>query len=133
MQNPFHRYHSEVRAELSPAEFLGYIQYADCIVTNSFHATSFSLIMQKNFYTILRKNNNVRAKTILAVAGLENRLEDAKAHVEFKEINYQGIRERLERYKESSMEWIQQCLDDAKYKLYQDQRIANMSYIDKLP
>lgn len=104
MQNPFHRYHCEVRAELSPAEFLGYILYADCIVTNSFHATSFSLIMQKNFYTILRKNNNDRAKTILGVAGLENRLADAKAHVEFKEINYQGIRERLERYKESSME-----------------------------
>ena len=114
MQNPFHRYHSEVRAELSPAEFLGYIQYADCIVTNSFHATSFSLIMQKNFYTISRKNNNDRAKTILSVAGLENRLADAKAHVEFKEINYQGIRERLEGYKESSMEWIQKCLDDAK-------------------
>lgn len=114
MQNPFHRYHSEVRAELSPAEFLGYIQYADCIVTNSFHATSFSLIMQKNFYTILRKNNNDRAKTILSVAGLENRLADAKDHVKFKEINYQGIRERLEGYKESSMEWIQKCLDDAK-------------------
>lgn len=114
MQNPFHRYHSEVRAELSPAEFLGYIQYADCIVTNSFHATSFSLIMQKNFYTILRKNNNDRAKTILGVAGLENRLADAKDHVKFKEINYQGIRERLEGYKESSMEWIQKCLDDAK-------------------
>lgn len=114
MQNPFHRYHSEVRAELSPAEFLRYIQYADCIVTNFFHATSFSLIMQKNFYTILRKNNNDRAKTILGVAGFENRLADAKAHVKFKEINYQGIRERLEGYKESSMEWIQKCLDDAK-------------------
>lgn len=114
VQNPFHRYHSEVRAELSPAEFLGYIQYADCIVTNSFHATSFSLIMQKNFYTILRKNNNDRAKTILGVAGLDGRLVDAKDNIEFKEINYQGIRERLEEYKESSMEWIQKCLDDAK-------------------
>ena len=111
VQNPFHRYHSEVRAELSPAEFLGYIQYADCVVTNSFHATSFSLIMQKNFYTILRKNNNDRAKTILGVAGLENRLADAKDNIEFKEINYQGVGERLEGYKESSMEWIQKCLE----------------------
>ena len=114
MQNPFHRYHSEVRAELSPAEFLRYIQYADCIVTNSFHATSFSLIMQKNFYTILRNNNNDRAKTILGVAGLENRLADAKDNIEFKEINYQGVRERLERYKERSMEWIQKCLETDK-------------------
>lgn len=70
--------------------------------------------MQKNFYTILRKNNNDRAKTILGVVGLENRLANAKAHVKFKEINYQGIRERLEGYKESSMEWIQKCLDDVK-------------------
>ncbi|WP_288592039.1 polysaccharide pyruvyl transferase family protein [uncultured Prevotella sp.] len=114
VQNPFHRYHSEVRAELSPAEFLGYIQYADCIVTNSFHATSFSLIMQKNFYTILRKNNNDRAKTILGVAGLEDRLADAKENIEFKEINYQGVRKRLDRYKESSMKWIQKCLETDK-------------------
>lgn len=68
--------------------------------------------MQKNFYTILRKNNNDRAKTILGVAGLENRLADAKDNIEFKEINYQGVRERLDRYKERSMEWIQKCLDD---------------------
>ena len=67
--------------------------------------------MQKNFYTILRKNNNDRAKTILGVAGLENRLADAKDNIEFKEINYQGVRERLERYKERSMEWIQKCLE----------------------
>lgn len=67
--------------------------------------------MQKNFYTILRKNNNDRAKTILGVAGLENRLADAKDNIEFKEINYQEVKERLEGYKESSMEWIQKCLD----------------------
>lgn len=62
----------------------------------------------------MRKNNNDRAKTILGVAGFENRLADAKAHVEFKEINDQGVRGRFEGYEESSMEWIQKCLDDAK-------------------
>lgn len=109
VQNPCHRYHCEVRAELSPSEFLGYIEYADCIVTNSFHATSFSLIMQKNFYTLLRKNNNDRAKTILGVAGLEKRLVDAKDDVKFEEISYQGVAERLEEYKEKSLEWIERC------------------------
>ena len=67
--------------------------------------------MQKNFYTILRKNNNDRAKTILGVAGVDGRLVDAKENIEFKEINYQGVRERQERYKKSSMEWIQKCLE----------------------
>lgn len=110
VQNPCHHYHCEVRAELSPAEFLGYIKYADCIVTNSFHATSFSLIMQKNFYTLLRKNNNDRAKTILGVAGLEDRLVDAKDEVKFREVSYLGVAERLDKYKEKSMEWIKGCL-----------------------
>lgn len=35
--------------------------------------------------------------------GSENRQVDAKAHIEFNENNYQGDRERLEGYKESSM------------------------------
>ena len=67
--------------------------------------------MQKNFYTILRKNNNDRAKTILSAAGIDGRLVDAKEKIEFKEINYQGVKERQERYKKSSMEWIQKCLE----------------------
>ena len=111
VQNPLHRNGCELRAELSPAEFLGYIMYADCIVTNSFHATSFSLIMQKNFYTILRKNNNDRAKTILGVAGLENRLVDATEIVDFTTISYEGVTDRLEAYKGMSMKWIADCLN----------------------
>ena len=62
----------------------------------------------------MRKNNNDRAKTILGVAGLEDRLADAEENIEFKEINYQGVRKRLDRYKESSMKWIQKCLETDK-------------------
>lgn len=113
VQNPCHRYHCQVRAELSPAEFLGYIKYADCVVTNSFHATSFSLIMKKNFYTLVRKNNNDRAKTILGIAGLEDRLVDAKDRVEFKEVFYQGVGERLEEYRDMSLDWIEKCLSQS--------------------
>lgn len=111
VQNPLHRNGCEMRAELSPAEFLGYIMYADCVVTNSFHATSFSLIMQKNFYTILRKNNNDRAKTILGVAGLENRLVDATENVDFTTVSYEGVTDRLEAYKDMSKKWIADCLN----------------------
>lgn len=110
VQNPLHRYHCELRAELSPLEFLGYIKYADCIVTNSFHATSFSIIMQKNFYTLLRKNNNDRAKTILKVSGLENRLVDAGTALSFSPISYEGVAGRLNGYKEKSIGWIEKCL-----------------------
>lgn len=33
----------------SVEEFLGYIKYADYVVTNSFHGTAFSVIFHKDF------------------------------------------------------------------------------------
>ena len=113
VQNPFHHYHCKIRAELSPAEFLGYIKYAECIVTNSFHATSFSLIMQKNFYVLLRKNNNDRVNTILRVAGLEDRLVDARDNVTLKKISYNEVKNRLDNYADRSLCYIKWCIENS--------------------
>lgn len=41
-----------------PKEFLGYIQYAEMVITDSFHCTVFSLIMgANNFYTYISPTN----------------------------------------------------------------------------
>ncbi len=42
--------------EAGPEEFIGLIQNATLICTDSFHATAFSLIMNKPFYTFLDKD-----------------------------------------------------------------------------
>lgn len=110
VQNPFHNYHCKMRPELSPAEFMGYIKHADCIVTDSFHATSFSIIMQKNFYTLMKKNNNDRSKTILSVAGLEGRQIDACKDVIFSSVDFTGVQQRLDSYKNKSILYISECL-----------------------
>jgi len=105
--NHLHKYPCEIRSELSPAEFLGYIKYAQCIVTNSFHATSFSIIMQKDFYTLKRDTNNDRSKTILSVAGLENRFIDAKENIQFVKIEkYKDVPQRLSSYIQESLGFI---------------------------
>lgn len=42
----------------SPSDFLSYIKYADIIFTDSFHASVFSIIYDKNFFTFARNQND---------------------------------------------------------------------------
>lgn len=60
----------------SPEEFLAFIRDAQYIVTDSFHGTSFSILMQKPFFVALNpasQNTNSRISMVLKTAGLENR------------------------------------------------------------
>ena len=62
--------------ECGPETFLGLIQKAELVVSNSFHATAFSVIFGKPFYVFDRMAHNVnsRMRDLLAVYGLEDRL-----------------------------------------------------------
>ncbi|NBI64457.1 glycosyltransferase [Clostridiales bacterium] len=64
----------EVEYTAGPAEFLGLIHKADYVVTNSFHATAFSIIYQKQFVVFLHTNRGARLRNILRIHGLEDRL-----------------------------------------------------------
>lgn len=108
--NPLRRHPFKHFSEVSPSEFLGFIKYAQCVITSSFHVTSFSIIMQKDFYTTKRVNYNDRVKTILEVVGLEDRLVDAKEEIEFLPINYHGVQQRIDIYRKQSQDFIRkQC------------------------
>ena len=64
----------EVEYTAGPAEFLCLIHIADYVVTNSFHATAFSIIYQKQFVVFLHTNRGARLRNILRIYGLEDRL-----------------------------------------------------------
>lgn len=72
----------------SVEEFLGYIKYADYVVTNSFHGTAFSVIFHKDFYVeALQKDfkPNDRVESLLCLTGLDEckvkTLEDCRLNV----------------------------------------------------
>lgn len=54
----------------SPEEFLSLIYNAECIISNSFHATMFSMMYKKQFMTIIPPENGERIKMILRMMGL---------------------------------------------------------------
>lgn len=60
----------------SPREFLGLVDNADCVITNSFHGTAFSIVFNTNFWTV--KNSakgldNSRLETLLNTFNLSDR------------------------------------------------------------
>lgn len=57
-------------SSIGPIEFLNLIYYADCIFTNSFHATAFSIIFNKKVYLRLHSKTGNRITDLLQYCGI---------------------------------------------------------------
>lgn len=101
---------------LGPQEFLGAICSAETILTNSFHCTAFSILMEKNFYTRISDKKgarNDRMITLLTELGLEDRLyydKDVDLLDLNKPIDYSAVRVRLQEKINTSRDYIRQIL-----------------------
>lgn len=100
-----HSYADCCDAAVGPREFLGLVAGAQCVLSNSFHATAFSLIFQRPFLTFDRKENlNARMRDLLALAGLENRREADE------EIDWTAVQARLDVQIAASKTFIDEVL-----------------------
>lgn len=59
---------------VDPYTFLLLIDNAERVVTNSFHGTSFCIILQKQFWTCVAEGSNQRITSLLGKAGIIDRL-----------------------------------------------------------
>lgn len=57
-----------------PEEFLGWIRHANLVVTNSFHATAFSIHFEVPFVTIAHTTRNTRMESLLTCYKLSERM-----------------------------------------------------------
>ena len=94
---------------MAPGEFLSLIYYSECVVSNSFHATLFSLMYHKQFFTILPKDNSTRISDILNITALQqcaitsnNWEKDNRISVE----KYKIVQDILDRYSKASGELL---------------------------
>lgn len=72
--------------DVSPYDFLSLIDHAECVVTNSFHGTSFSIILQRQFWTCVAEGSNQRITSLLGKADLTNRLIVGNNKVDYIEL-----------------------------------------------
>lgn len=88
-----------------PAEFLGYLHRAACVVTNSFHAVAFSIIYQKQFMVFLHRTLGARLRDVLRVHGLEDRIYREGAEMDAA-IDWDAVLARSEENARLSKEFI---------------------------
>ena len=84
--------------DAGPLEFLRLIRNSSCVISNSFHATAFSIIFKRDFYTysLTGHNNSSRMVDFLSMLGLSERFNTADLYLP--EFDYEEIGHRLEAY-----------------------------------
>lgn len=89
-----------------PLEFLNLIKNAETIVSNSFHATAFSLIFNKDFYVIGREQDvNSRMQDLLSNFCLQNRYS-SNPILPQPSINYETINKLIEQKCQASKNYL---------------------------
>ena len=103
---------AEIVSATGPAEFLWLIDHADVVLTNSFHGTVFSILFRKNFISMHRMNvaDSAKIEDILSTLGLSSRLYHDDGIIPEQEIDYSSAYEKLEAMRESSMQYLRECL-----------------------
>ena len=72
-----------------PADFVKLISNASYVVTNSFHATAFSLIFNKEFFVYIKNTTSSRISDVLSMVNLSERLNtiDFETSVNWDNVN----------------------------------------------
>lgn len=100
----------KVKDDIGVREWLGYINGAKIIFTNSFHGICFSIIFKKDFYVFQRDNTDYRMQDILNSLGIEQRLipcGNRDIPTSSFPINYVSVYENLEGLRKKSKFFIE--------------------------
>lgn len=106
--------------DAGPSEFVHLIKNAALVLTDSFHATAFSINFKVPFVSLLRQKENEknemssRIKSILGQLNLENRLvKDIDGIPEnLLNMDFDDAEIKLEQYRKNSIRYLQEALDN---------------------
>lgn len=102
--------------EVGPAEFISLIKYAKCVVTGSYHALMFSLLMHTNFYIYMddASAENSRLLSSLAMFGLEKQLhyETSSLPKTLPIIDYSKVEPILKAKRDESLKLLRQSIEE---------------------
>lgn len=105
--------------EASPDEFLSWIRYARYVFTDSFHATAFSLLFNKEVFVLGRKelkNSGSRIESIATLTGIENHVFSASegdnllSILNVPQIEYERINDIIREFRKESQLYLEAAL-----------------------
>lgn len=101
--------------EVGPAEFISLIKYAKCVVTGSYHALMFSLLMHTNFYIYMddASAENSRLLSSLSMFGLEQQLfyETSSLPRVLPQIDFSVVESILKGKREESLRLLRESIE----------------------
>jgi len=104
----------KIKSGIGPREFLGLLNNADLIVTSSFHGTVLSIIMQKQFITILSgiQGKDSRIISILDLLNLNDRIYNRNniSDILWKPIDYNKVNQKLEIERQKSINFLKNAI-----------------------
>lgn len=97
-----------------PAEFLGLIENASYVVSDSFHATAFSIIFRKNFFAVNgRPEAFSRIDNLMNAMKLQGRIIDDRTLCDFNISNYsENLEADLVQFSQPSKSYLQTAIYD---------------------
>lgn len=97
-----------------PIEFVDLIRKAELVVSNSFHATAFSIIFEKDFLVFQRREHiNTRMLDLLLMLGLSERVVTNMKNISnLEKINYKKVNSILREKIAKSKEYIDKVLEE---------------------
>lgn len=115
-----------------PEEWLGLLNNAEYIVTNSFHATVFSVLFHKKFFTVVygdkMKGINVRMNDFLNAIELDNRFfNNVPSSFDLSDFDYSFVDEKIQSMRDESLGFLRQNLESAYQKKLELEN-GNVSY-----
>ena len=112
-----------VKEPVGPCEWLGLVENADYVLTDSFHCTLFSIRFHKQFNVLQRfkegdkRGQNSRIHTLLQTANMQNRLvvpgEDATTEI-ISDGCFQTADARMAAQAADSRQWLEQALQSCE-------------------
>lgn len=112
----------EIKMNVSIEDWLSFIQYADCVITDSFHACVFSIIFSTKFLvnTSTRKGMATRIDNLLEMLNLTNVYMDSCSEKENinklkKPIKWEKVHEILNEMRMKSEKWLEESIENNKF------------------
>ncbi len=97
---------------VGPAEWLWYLHHAEYVITDSFHATAFSVIFERQFYSRIPEDDHfeemsVRIVDLLEMLGLQERVvRDRDQMLKLSRIDFSEARRRLNEKRKESFDYL---------------------------
>ena len=100
----------DIKITTSPFNLLQYIKDAECVITDTFHGTVFSIRNNTRFITIVRDSNKNKLRSLLKQFSLSDRevldLEKLEETLDV-EIDFKPINDILDKERKASIEYIE--------------------------